>query len=39
LVGPEVGDQPALILGSLGQAMRGDDGKRDHRRRPATALG
>ena len=39
LLGPQVGDQPALILGTLGQAMGGDDGKRGHRRLPAAALG
>jgi hypothetical protein len=38
LLGPQVGDQPALFLGALGQAMGGDDGKRRHRRLPATAL-
>ncbi len=39
LLGPQVVDQPSRFLGPFGQAMGGNDGKRGHRRLPATALG
>ena len=37
LLGPQPGDQPALVQGAIGEAMSGLDGQRRHRRRPAAA--
>ena len=38
LLGPQGGDQPALVLGAIGEAIGGLDRKQAHRRRPAAAL-
>ena len=38
LLGPEAGDEPALVLGAIGEAPGGLDGQQVHRRRPAAAL-
>ena len=38
LLGPQPGDEPALVLGAIGEAPGGLDGQQAHRRRPAAAL-
>jgi hypothetical protein len=38
LLGPQPSDEPALLLGAIGEAPGGLDGKQAHRRRPAAAL-
>ena len=38
LLGPQPGDEPALVLGAIGKAPGGLDGQQVHRRRPAAAL-
>jgi hypothetical protein len=36
LFGPQARDQPALLLGTIGETVGLLDGQRAHRRRPAT---
>jgi len=36
LFGPQTRDEPALLLGAIGETMGQLDGQRAHRRRPAT---
>ena len=38
LLGPQRGDEPALLVGAFGETMGGRDRQQGHRRRPAMAL-